>query len=209
MITKNNKILIGICTIFSFVALILSVISFCSFEHYEYDKTSTLISTLTILVTILGIMVTLLIAWNIYSVVDIKNKIEKATELDKRINAATNEMEMKWQYDMISVSRVYEFTQDTTISERVFTFMLIFHNSRKNNSIIAIYFKQRFYDYIKNTFEQDDNSINKLAQDISEEQEISKDMILDIYSDYEKSTCKDKQEYKCVGDLLKQILCKI
>ena len=75
---------------FSLASLILSIITFCSFENYDYDKTSILMSGFSIFIAALGIIVTLLITWQIYNTISIEKVRKETTQTAKDIIEKSN-----------------------------------------------------------------------------------------------------------------------
>lgn len=68
--------------VFSTISFVLSIITFCSFDSYDYDKTSALMSGFSIMISALAVIVAILVGIQIYNVYEIK-QIKKET-LDAR-----------------------------------------------------------------------------------------------------------------------------
>lgn len=102
---KNLKWwLFGGCSIMS---LVISIVTICSFENYDVDKTSMLMSGFSLFVSVLVGINALLIGWQIFNYLSWKDTIQEI--VDKKLTDATR-----------------DYTKYTTSLNRIFSnYMLI------------------------------------------------------------------------------------
>lgn len=76
---ENYKLwVLGVFGSLSVASFIISIVTLCSFEAYTPDKTSILLSGFSFVIAALAIIVTILIGWQLFSLLNI-NQIRKET----------------------------------------------------------------------------------------------------------------------------------
>lgn len=109
---------------FSFLSLILSIVTFCSFENYDYDKISMLMSGFSVFVAALGVIVTLLITWQIYNTMSIEKVRKETIQTAKDVIAKSNTNQLISLQGLAGFYTVQynklEETEDLTVIESLF-----------------------------------------------------------------------------------------
>ena len=192
---------VNLAVIFSCIAMFFGIVSVITSQPYNDD-----INITGVIVTVLCCTVALLVAWNIYSVVDTKDKIEKATELDKRIKKATNEMENNWQYDLQIVSRLFKLPSNATAAQRVAANLLVFYYSRKMTTFYSIFAIDYIYSNIQSIYEKQSDNLIKLAEDVSGEDEVNTKVVIKFYNEFCNLDETEQKKYKGVCIFLKHLM---
>ena len=103
--------LFGGCSILS---LVISIVTLCSFENYDLDKTSMLMSGFSLFVSVLVGINALLIGWQIFNYFSWKDTIKEI--VDKKLTDAT-----------------HDYTKYTTSLNRVFSNYMLIDGSRSSS----------------------------------------------------------------------------
>ena len=196
-ISKLSIILSGFAVLFGVVAIFTS-------RPYNYE-----LDHIGFIVAVLVCIITLLIGWNIYTVIDVKDKIERSTEIEEKIKDAISKNEANWQYDLSICSRLFTMTSNALPSERIANYLKVFHYSRKDLLIGKSYTRELILCIVENTYQFDITSFHNLAVEISKDEEISSDVVSSFYKDYSSMSDNDKLKYRHVEVFLSDLISTI
>ena len=146
---KSNKTLSWTAIVFSIVSIVVSVIAVAN------CKTS--IINVEILVEVLSILVTILMAWNIYQIIDIKDVKKEYSKLEIKLKEQSDNMQYKI-YLGIGYSILYKNTKFQNIDAIYF-----FLKSMEFLFSKSDFYKETLSTYIRNVCKQVDE-IKQLPQ---------------------------------------------
>ena len=188
----------------SIMSIILSIISFCSFECYDSDKISLLMGSFSIFVAVLIGIVALLIGWNIYSVIDAKRNIKNAMNIDQKINEVIKKTEKKWQSEMILSSPLFSTPSDASLAQRIASNLIVFY-ALSDESSMLVFARQNIWNISQWFYDNNRTELEQIANEISHDERITQEMVVKFYNDFMSATEKDKKQYKGVEILFSKI----
>lgn len=204
---RSNDWLIYTALTSSGVAIVISIIAICfscprnSGLGFDYQG---------ILVGVLSLLVTVLIGWNIYTFIDIKEESQRInkfrTEIENKIKQSSFDMQLDLKLEMMRVVPVIIAQQTGDLTDSLKFMFNTFHENANNNSLAKTMAREYILQTIIGLKNSDNKTlINHLVGDLKDS--IKMEEIESFLHDFLKHSDEDKtRRYAGIQNVLLELL---
>jgi uncharacterized membrane protein len=199
----KNWIAIGL----SGIAIIISIIAIC-FAAYRTPELQ--FDYIGVLVGIIALLVTVLIGWNIYTLIDIKETSQRLNEFraefEKKIESVKGEVEFNVKLEIMKTVPVLIALENRDLIQTLKFMFNVFHENTNNNTLAKAiareYILQSIMSIIKSNDEEFVNNFTKKMKGVLKTGEIED--FLHEFMSYSKD--EKNQKYDGIQNILLELL---
>lgn len=185
--------------ILSAIAVFFGIVAIITSRPYLLD-----FDAVGVMVAILCGLITLLIGWNIYTVIDTKQTLKRLNSLDEAINQAVKQVESKWQNDLAIFYQLITKIGDTT-GERISRNLIAYFNAREDAWFIKSQPRDFIYGIIDN-FDNLENGLESLIADAVKDKDLTKLVVVKFYQDFLQQSREEQAKHEGVTKFLDALL---
>lgn len=195
---ENNAAKIAV--IFSLVATAISIFAFFTSKPYNWgvDFVGTAFS-------IMFALVTLLIGWNIYTVIDTKQTLKRLNSVDETISQAVRKIKSEWQEDLLILYPLFTRIGKTP-AERITKNLIAFYNAREDAWFVKALPREYIYGVIDDVYNNENSLFEPLITDVAKHEDVTKLVVVKFYQDFLQQSCEEQAKHEGVTKFLDALL---
>lgn len=188
--------------ILSAIAVFFGIVAIITSRPYLLD-----FDAVGVMVAILCGLITLLIGWNIYTVIDTKQTLKRLNSVDEAINQAVKQVESKWQDDLAVFYQLITKIGGTT-GERISKNLIAYYNAREDAWFVKSQPRDFIY-HIIDSFYSIENGLESLIADAVKDKELTELVVVKFYQDFLRQSSDEQAKHEGVPKFLIALLDEI